>query len=144
MTESDAPSDDRIVSGDAAGLRAMVSNLVDNAVRYTPAGGQVDVSVSRDGDDVLLAVRDTGPGVPPRERQRVFDRFYRVPDAVTASAPGSGLGLAIVKRVAERHDATIALGTGLAGPQSEGLGVTVRIPGQALERMQAPNARNVP
>jgi two-component system OmpR family sensor kinase len=143
MAESNLPADDAIVEGDAAGLRALVSNLIDNAVRYTPAGGRVDVSAQRDGDDVLLAVRDTGPGVPPSERERVFDRFYRMPDAVAADAPGSGLGLAIVKRVAERHDAAIALGSGLPGRGGEGLGVTVRIPALAGERVPAPNDGSV-
>jgi two-component system OmpR family sensor kinase len=109
-----------IVDGDAAGLRALVSNLVDNAIRYTPAGGRIDVAVERDGGDVVLTVRDSGPGIPASERERVFDRFYRI--------PGSGLGLAIVKRVAERHDATIALGPGIEGPGTKGLGVTVRLP----------------
>jgi len=128
MVGSEAPAGDAIVSGDAAGLRAMLSNLVDNAVRYTPAGGRVDVTVQRDRGDAVLQVRDTGPGIPASERTRVFDRFYRVPGIGTAGAPGSGLGLAIVKRIAERHDAVIALGPGLPGAGGEGLGVTVRIP----------------
>ena len=143
MPERDLPADDAIVNGDGAGLRAMVSNLIDNAVRYTPAGGRVDVSVQRDGDDVLLAVRDTGRGVPPSERERVFDRFYRMPDADTAGAPGSGLGLAIVKRVAEGHDAVITLGSGLPGRSGEGLGVTVRISASAGVRGAEKNDRNI-
>jgi two-component system, OmpR family, sensor kinase len=128
LAGNDAAADDAIVNGDSAGLRAMVSNLVDNAVRYTSAGGRIDVSVRRDGEDVVLAVRDTGPGLPTSERERVFDRFYRVPGIGGAGTPGTGLGLAIVKRVAERHDAVIALGPGLPGPEREGLGVSVRIP----------------
>ena len=143
MAEGDVPANDAIVSGDAAGLRAMVSNLVDNAVRYTPAGGRVDVSVQRDGADILLAVRDTGPGVPPGERGRVFDRFYRMPDAATAVTPGSGLGLAIVKRVVERHDADITLGIGLPGQYGEGLGVMVRIPALPRGPMPALNDKTV-
>jgi two-component system OmpR family sensor kinase len=121
----------------------MVSNLIDNAVRYTPTGGRVDVSVQGDGDDVLLVVLNTGPGVPLGERERVFDRFYRMPDAVTAGAPGSGLGLAIVKRVAERHDAAITLGPGLPGQGGEGLGVTVRISALAGGRGSEKNDKNV-
>ena len=125
--------------GDPSHAYALIRNAIDNAVRYTPAGGRVDVSVQRDRDDALLAVRDTGPGVRPGERARVFDRFYRMPDAVTASLPGSGLGLAIVKRVVERHDAVITLGIGLPSQHGEGLGVEVRIP--ALPRAPGSTSR---
>ncbi len=117
-----------LIDGDAAGLRALLSNLVDNAVRYTPAGGRVDVSVEVDGIGAVVTVRDSGPGIPASERGRVFDRFYRLPGP-SAEVPGSGLGLAIVKRIAERHDANITLGPGIAGPDGEGLGVIVHFPG---------------
>jgi two-component system OmpR family sensor kinase len=120
-----------VVDGDAAGLRALLSNLVDNAVRYTPTGGRVDVGVEDYGDEAMLAVRDSGPGIPASERGRVFDRFYRAILPGAADVSGSGLGLAIVKRIAERHDAQITLGPGLAGPNGEGLGVTVRFPRHA-------------
>jgi two-component system OmpR family sensor kinase len=116
------------VRGDAASLHTLLSNLVDNALRYTPAGGRVDVAVTggADAGEAVLTVRDSGPGIPAAEQARVFDRFYRAPDA--ADLPGSGLGLAIVKRIAERHGATIALGPGLPGPAGPGLTVTVRFP----------------
>ena len=116
-----------VIEGDAAGLRALLTNLVDNAVRYTPRGGRVDVGVEAQGEGAVLTVRDSGPGIPASERGRVFDRFYRVPGP-TDDVAGSGLGLAIVKRIAERHDADIALGPGIASAQGEGLGVTVRFP----------------
>jgi signal transduction histidine kinase len=77
---------------------------------------------------VLLTVRDSGPGIAASERERVFDRFYRVPGEAAAGMTGSGLGLAIVKRIAERHGATVTLGPGLTGPGGDGLGVTVRLP----------------
>jgi two-component system OmpR family sensor kinase len=128
MATGDAPGAGVIVGGDAAGLRAMLANLVDNAVRYTPAGGRVDVAVRRERGDAVVTVSDSGPGIPAGERGRVFDRFYRVPGTGATGVPGSGLGLAIVKRIAERHDATITLGPGLSGPAGEGLGVSVRIP----------------
>jgi len=134
MPESVTPPGRALVDGDGAGLRAMVSNLVDNAVRYTPADGRVDVAVRQEGDDVLLVVRDTGPGIPESERARAFDRFVRVPGAGTAETAGSGLGLAIVKRVAERHGAAVTLGPGLADRGTPGLGVTVRIPAAATSR----------
>jgi two-component system OmpR family sensor kinase len=113
------------VRGDPQALRALVSNLVDNALRYTPAGGRVDVGLAAAPDgSATLSVRDTGPGIAPGDRARIFDRFYRGQNA-TGSAPGSGLGLAIVKSVAERHRASIELGEGLDG---RGLGVSVRFP----------------
>jgi two-component system, OmpR family, sensor kinase len=136
MAGADAQGADAIVSGDAAGLRAMLANLVDNAVRYTPAGGRVDVAVSRERGDVVVTVTDTGPGIPASERGRVFDRFYRGTGTGAAGVPGSGLGLAIVRRIAERHDATITLGPGLSGPAGEGLEVTVRIPVAAPDQVR--------
>jgi two-component system OmpR family sensor kinase len=116
-----------VIQGDAAGLRALLTNLVDNALRYTPRGGRVDVGVEAEGDGAVLTVCDSGPGILASERGRVFDRFYRVPGP-DADVAGSGLGLAIVKRITGRDDADIALGPGIAGPQGEGLGVTVRFP----------------
>jgi two-component system OmpR family sensor kinase len=114
------------VTGDAVGLRTLLSNLVDNALRYTPSGGRIDVAIARDGDATLLSVRDSGPGIAAAEQARVFDRFYRAPGA--AGVPGSGLGLAIVKSIADRHGATVTLGPGIAGAAGPGLGVTVRFP----------------
>lgn len=94
------------VSGQADTLRVMLGNLVDNAVRYTPVGGRVDVTVGREGDVAVLAVADTGPGIPESERGRVFERFYRLADADT---PGSGLGLAIVRQIVALHGGRIDL-----------------------------------
>ena len=113
-----------VINGDATALRALTSNLVDNAIRYTPAGGRVDVTVEQEPGDAVLAVRDSGPGIPASERARVFDRFYRAPAPHAADVPGSGLGLAIVKRIAERHEATLSLEPGFEGPAGEGLTVT--------------------
>lgn len=111
-----------VLAADAQALRTLLNNLVDNAVRYTPAGGRVDVSVRREAGQAVLQVGDTGPGIPPEERERVFDRFYRR----EGSAPGgSGLGLAIVKRIVEHHGGTIELDDN--GP-SGGLRITVRLP----------------
>jgi signal transduction histidine kinase len=113
------------VRGDANALTTLISNLVDNAVRYTPAPGRVDVIVRMDGADAVLEVRDSGPGIGAGDRARVFDRFYRGTAAQISDAHGSGLGLAIVKRIAERHGTSVELGTGIDG---RGLGVTVRFP----------------
>ena len=120
-------SESAYVLGDSDALRTLVRNLVDNAVRYTPIGGTVDVSV-QDSDEpgtshgAVLRVVDTGPGIPPDERLRVFDRFYRPPGS---SPPGSGLGMAIVKAIADAHGAAIVLDS---GPNTTGLAVTVSFP----------------
>ena len=106
-----------VVPGDAAALRALLANLVDNAIRYTPEGGRVDVSAGVAEDRPYLEVADTGPGIPAAERERVFDRFYRRGGTVE---PGTGLGLAIVKAVTDRHRGRVtmedATGGGLSGP----------------------------
>jgi two-component system OmpR family sensor kinase len=101
------------VQGQPDALNILLRNLVDNAVKYTPAGGTVDVSVRNVAGGVVLSVEDSGPGIAPEERERVFDRFYRI---AGSEAAGSGLGLAIIKSIAERHGARLALG------QSERLG----------------------
>ena len=99
-----------VVLGDAAALEVMLGNLVDNAIRHTPAGGTVDVGSHVEGGHAVLEVADSGPGIPAAERERVFDRFYRVPGtAASGPPPGSGLGLAIVRRVAEAHGARVEL-----------------------------------
>ena len=110
------------VDGDAQQLSILLNNLIDNALRHTPAEGKVDVTVSLDGQRPSLAVVDSGPGIAPAERSRVFDRFYRTTES--AGGGGSGLGLAIVKAVAERHGAAVALDDAPGG----GLRVTVLFP----------------
>ena len=109
------------VRGQPEPLHILLRNLLDNAVKYSPAGGQVDVSL-RDGAAPCLAVEDSGPGIAPAERERVFDRFYRV---AGAPASGSGLGLAIVKAIAHRHGATVRLDR---SPQLGGLKVELVFP----------------
>jgi signal transduction histidine kinase len=79
----------------------------------------VDVTIAAEGNATTLSVRDSGPGIPAAEQGRVFDRFYRAPG--TADTPGSGLGLAIVKSIADRHGASITLGTGIPGGALHGL-----------------------
>ncbi|MBI3145057.1 MAG: sensor histidine kinase, partial [Pseudogulbenkiania sp.] len=99
-------------------------NLVDNAVRYTPAGGMVTVAVRQTPQQVELSVCDSGPGIPAAERQRVFERFYR---GESAGGDGCGLGLAIVEEIARTHRADIALEDVAGG----GLRVRVGFPGDA-------------
>ena len=113
---------DVIVRGEAGPLRTLLSNLVDNALRYTPPGGRVDVSVYGTDDAAVAEIVDTGPGIPPQERTRVFDRFYR---RSGSDAPGSGLGLAIVKSIAMRYGARVTLDE---GPGGRGLRARVVFP----------------
>ncbi|MBS1190516.1 MAG: two-component sensor histidine kinase [Rhodocyclaceae bacterium] len=113
--------DDASVAGDGEALRILLANLVGNAVRYTPAGGRVDVAAGRDGGRSHLEVCDNGPGIPSADRERVFDRFYR---RGGEEESGSGLGLAIVRAIADRHGAQVALGDGMDG----GLRVRVEFP----------------
>ena len=110
------------VAGREEALHTLVRNLVDNAIRNTPAGGRVSVEAWNDDDGAVLQVTDTGPGIPAEERSRVLDRFYRLPGS---DAEGSGLGLAIVKQIADAHHAEIALG---ADANDHGLRARVRFP----------------
>jgi signal transduction histidine kinase len=112
-----------LVTGDEEQLRVLLNNLVDNALRHTPPGGKVDVRCRAAAGTVAWEVVDSGPGIAPSERSRVFDRFYRVPNGV--GIPGTGLGLAIVRAVAGRHGARIELGDGFA--TQAGPGLTVRV-----------------
>lgn len=108
------------VAGDADLLRILLRNIVDNAIRYTPAGGRVLVTT----DKRTLTVSDTGPGIPADQRQRVFDRFQRL---AGQDKEGSGLGLSIVARIAERHQARIVLSDADDTTRS-GLRVSVEFP----------------
>ena len=111
------------VNGQVEALRILLRNLLDNAVKYTPSGGQVDVSLQLDEGQAILAVEDSGPGIAADDRSRVFDRFFRASDV--ALEAGSGLGLAIVKVIADRHGVTLALDR---SERLGGLKVNVRFP----------------
>lgn len=100
-------ADEGLVSGHLDALRALIRNLLDNALKYTPPGGTVDAYVCRDGERLILGVEDSGPGIPAEDHERVLDRFYRV---AGTQGTGSGLGLAIVKAAADLHGATLRLG----------------------------------
>ena len=121
-TSTDMNTDAVIIFGDEDSLRIMLGNLVDNAVRYTPAHGRVDVSidVSHEEHAIFLRVKDNGPGIPLQDRKRVFDRFYR---REGSGESGSGLGLFIANTIAAQHDATIKLDT---PDDNGGLVVTVQ------------------
>jgi signal transduction histidine kinase len=115
------------VIGDRQDLEVLLTNLIENALRYTPRGGVVDVEACRVDGRPALRVVDNGPGIPPAEHDRVFDRFYRGADAraLECEPGGSGLGLTIVRAIAERHHATVSLHTPNGG---QGLEVRVLFP----------------
>jgi two-component system OmpR family sensor kinase len=112
-------ADSASIDGEPANLAILLSNLLDNALRYTPRGGRIDVAVEQADDGATLVVADTGPGIPADERERVFDRFVRGRDVHES---GSGLGLSIVKRIADAHRATVTLDA-----PAEGSGLVVRV-----------------
>ena len=110
-------------SVDAGGLlKEALSNLLHNAIRYTPPGGQVTLQVARLGQGVTIAVIDNGPGIPAAELEHAGDRFFR---GSNIDQPGSGLGLAIVRSIVERLHGSLLLA---AGPQGRGLAVTLSLP----------------
>jgi signal transduction histidine kinase len=113
---TDAPPMEIIGRPDS--LRVMLNNLVDNALRYTPPGGRVDLALTLENGKTVLTVSDNGPGIPAQERERVFERFHRL---AGGDIPGSGLGLAIVREIAAQHHAEVVLG------DTPGGGLTVRV-----------------
>jgi signal transduction histidine kinase len=124
------------IAGSGRDLALLVRNLIDNAVRYTPSGGRVDVSVSAEDGQVVLQVADTGMGIPQRDLSRVFERFYRVDRARSRETGGTGLGLAIVRHVAENHGGEVTVQSEL----SAGSTFTVRLPVAEAARADAPSA----
>jgi len=116
------PHGEMPIHADEGLLQRLVMNLLDNAIKYTPAGGTVQIACEHGGDEYSLTVRDTGPGVPPEAREKIFDRFFRLDPARTQdrnalgaadSAPpattGAGLGLAIARWIADAHDGRVLL-----------------------------------
>jgi two-component system sensor histidine kinase TctE len=100
------------VSGDARLLRDLLDNLLENAIRYTPEGGRITVRTGVEGDQSVVSVEDDGPGIPADQRERVFQRFYRVPGS---TGDGSGLGLAIVHEIVNAHGASASIDSGTDG-----------------------------
>jgi heavy metal sensor kinase len=113
-----------VVAGDRAWLERLLLNLIDNALKYTPAGGRVVIAVSREQDRARIEVRDTGVGMTPDVLARAFERFYRADAARSPGAHGVGLGLTLVKWIADRHHATIDI----RSRPGEGTAVTIRLP----------------
>jgi two-component system sensor histidine kinase QseC len=114
------------VAGNADLLAVLISNLIDNAIRYTPRGGRIDVILGTADQSVVVTVADDGPGIPAAQRELVFERFYRLN---RNDQPGTGLGLAICRRIVELHHARIDLADQNTG---HGLVASVLLPAMTL------------
>ncbi len=134
------PPGDVLIETDARRLQQVLANLVDNAVKYSPAGGDVTVSLAAAADGgVTIAVTDQGIGIAPEDQQRVFDRFYRVESAATRDISGTGLGLAICRRLVTACGGAITLASRLG----EGSTFTIHLPA-TLPAERRPAARSLP
>ena len=116
------------VLADEVSMLSVVGNLVDNAIKYTPDGGHVDVAVEHNGVYVKVVVRDDGIGMTPQEANRAFDEFFRAKNAYTTHVPGTGLGLSLAKRLVEMHQGKITVETA----PGQGSAFTVSIPTAAV------------
>jgi signal transduction histidine kinase/DNA-binding response OmpR family regulator len=117
------PEELPMVTGDPIRLRQMIGNLIENALKYTPAGGRVYVDVSSEDDQVILRVRDTGLGIPPADQPYLFDKFFRASN-IPEDTPGTGLGLSIVKSIVDSHNGRIWVNS----RQGEGTTFTIVLP----------------
>jgi NtrC-family two-component system sensor histidine kinase KinB len=116
------------IRGDAARLGVVIANVLSNAIKYSPRGGAIEVTVEGDADHLQMSVTDEGPGVPVEFRQRVFDKFFRVEhyrSGTEEGTRGSGIGLYIAREVVEAHGGTIECG---AAPTHCGARFVVRLP----------------
>ena len=110
-----------MLTGDRSRLEQVMMNVVGNSIKYTPDGGTITVDAGVRGGKVWIEVSDTGIGIPPKDRERIFDRFYRVDKARSRESGGTGLGLSIAREIVLRHHGSIGL------TDHEGPGTTVRI-----------------
>lgn len=116
-----APGSLPLIAGDRSRLEQVMMNIVSNAIKYTPDGGHIKVTAGVEGESVWMEVSDDGIGIPEKERDRIFDRFYRVDKARSRESGGTGLGLSIAREIVARHHGTICLAP------HEGPGTTVRL-----------------
>jgi signal transduction histidine kinase len=124
------------VHGNRDQLERVATNLLDNAVKYTPAGGRIEIEARQAGDEVRLIVADTGRGIPPGDLPRIFDRFYRADRARSRQEGGTGLGLAIVQAIVQAH------GGRIEAESTVGAGTTIRVrlPADAAATRREPEA----
>ena len=110
-----------LIVGDRSRLEQVMMNVIGNAIKYTPDGGHISITAGCTEDQVWMEVCDDGIGIPEKDRERIFDRFYRVDKARSRESGGTGLGLSIAKEIVQRHHGSIALAP------HEGPGTTVRL-----------------
>lgn len=122
--EVDCPGQSLMVEGDPHQLDRLITNLLSNAMKFTPRGGKVTLRFGRDGSAALLTVADTGMGIPEQDQGSIFTRFFRASNAVALEIPGSGLGLSIVQTIVRNHDGGVELKSG----KGKGTTVMIRIP----------------
>lgn len=120
------PTEPLVVRGEALWIEQIVSNLVSNAMKYSPASGPVEVSLGRSGDTVEISVTDSGPGIAPEDRERVFERFRRLSDPVTRSSGGAGLGLYLSRQLAHMMDGELVV-----APSERGARFLLTLPAMA-------------
>jgi two-component system phosphate regulon sensor histidine kinase PhoR len=118
------PATDLVVPGDSGQLERLLINLLTNAVKFTPERGEIDVTTAADDGAAVICVKDTGIGIPARDQQELFTRFYRASNATARRIPGTGLGLTIVRTIVTTHGGDLSL----ESAEDEGTTVTVRLP----------------
>ena len=133
--EVSCPDHDLMIDGDPEQLDRVLVNLLSNAVKYTPRGGSVALTVDDAGDSAVLKVADTGIGIPAKDQDSLFTRFFRASNAVDAAIPGSGLGLSIVGTIVANHHGDLSV----ESEQDRGTTVTVRIPLHSSAHTARPN-----
>ncbi|RMF10576.1 MAG: hypothetical protein D6762_01220, partial [Candidatus Neomarinimicrobiota bacterium] len=124
--ELSLPEEDTLI-GDEEWLKRAWINLLDNAVKYSPPGGRIRITGRRQEDTLVIRVEDSGPGIPPEHRERVWERFYRVDPGRDRKTGGTGLGLAIVKHIIQLHGGQVSAGDSSLG----GCGIEIRLPVRA-------------
>ena len=118
----------------------MVDNLLSNAIKFTPRGGRIAIRAASDGERALIAVSDTGIGIPPSDSERLFERTYRAAEAERRHIQGTGLGLTIVKAIVDAHHGSISVESEVG----RGTTFTVELPVTAAENLEADGARPAP
>jgi heavy metal sensor kinase len=131
------PAEPTVILADRDRLKQLLWNLVENAVRYTPAGGLIRLGMARDADWIELSVSDNGPGIAPEHLNRLFDRFYRVDRARSRATGGAGLGLAIVKHIAQAHGGSVSVESAVG----QGSTFRVRLPATTPEAHQVASSQ---
>jgi signal transduction histidine kinase len=137
--EIDVNPEAGIVLGDERRLEHVVSNLLTNAVKFTPDGGSIVVRAAREGSEAVITVQDSGIGIPEEEHAKVFERFYRSERKESAKVPGTGLGLSIVKSIAKNHGGDVTL----ASAVGEGTTISIRLPRLELEHAAVGGGREM-